>query len=295
LKRFGIIAHLKRPSVERTARVIIEWLKSQGLTYWVFKEFADVIGETKFVKPLNKLYEDIDCVLSLGGDGTMLSSIRNVGHHGIPVFGINVGQLGFLTEILAQDIPTALEKLKNDDFAIEERMVLEAEVLDGERGNYYALNDVVLDHGESTRLIKLDLYQFNLNNEELFVCPYNADGLIISTPTGSTAYNLAAGGPVLHPHLGAIIASPICPHSLTLRPILFDDRSRLEIKVAPENTDVRMTVDGQVRCNLDADTRVCIRKAPHNIKLIRIKDYSFFEILRTKLHWGARPLTQNHD
>ncbi len=295
MKRFGIIAHLKRPNVERTARLIIDWLKSQGLTYWVCKELADVIGETEFVRPKKKLYEDIDCVLSLGGDGTMLSSIRNVGHHGIPVFGINVGQLGFLTEILAQDIPAALEKLKNDNFVIDERMVLEANIIDAECGNYFALNDVVLDHGDSTRLIKLDLYQLDADHEELFVCPYNADGLIISTPTGSTAYNLAAGGPVLHPHLGAIIASPICPHSLTLRPILFDDRSRLKIKVAPENTEVRMTVDGQVRCNLESGTSVCICKAPHNIKLIRIKDYSFFEILRTKLHLGARPLTTDHD
>ncbi|MCP4581966.1 MAG: NAD(+)/NADH kinase [candidate division Zixibacteria bacterium] len=295
MKRFGIIAHPTRPNVERTAKLVIEWLKGEGLTYWVCNELAEIIGETRFIKPISELHEDIDCVLSLGGDGTMLSSVRNVGHHGIPVFGINVGRLGFLTEIMPQDIPSALERLKDDDYTIEERMVLEAEISDTGDKRYYALNDIVLDHGDSTRLIKLDLYQAGSSRDEHFVCPYNADGLIISTPTGSTAYNLAAGGPVMHPHLGAIIASPICPHSLTLRPIVFNDRSKLTIKVASDNIDVRMTVDGQIRYTLEYGTKISICRAPRTIKLIRIKDYSFFEILRTKLHWGARPLTANHD
>jgi len=295
LKRFGIIAHPTRPNIERTAKLVIEWLKSEQLSYCVCSELAEIIGEIKCVKPMSELHEDIDCVLSLGGDGTMLSSIRNVGHHGIPVFGINVGRLGFLTEIMAQDIPLALEKLKDDDFEIEERMVLEAGTSNSGEKRHYALNDIVLDHGDSTRLVKLDLYQVDSNQEEHFVCSYNADGLIISTPTGSTAYNLAAGGPVIHPQLGAIIASPICPHSLTLRPILFDDKSELTIKVASDNIDVRMTVDGQVRYTLEHGARISVRRAPNMIKLIRIKDYSFFEILRTKLHWGARPLTANND
>jgi NAD+ kinase len=244
---------------------------------------------------MSELHEDIDCVISLGGDGTMLSSVRNVGHHGIPVFGINVGRLGFLTEIMAQDIPSALEKIKNDEYDIDKRMVLQASISDKENKSHYALNDIVLDHGDSTRLIKLDLYQVDANREEHFVCPYNADGLIISTPTGSTAYNLATGGPVMHPHLGAIIASPICPHSLTLRPILFDEKSKLKIKVASDDIDVRMTVDGQIRYTLEHGAEITVCRAPHMIKLVRIKDYSFFEILRTKLHWGARPLTADND
>jgi len=286
LKRFGIIAHLRRANVERTTRVITEWLKSYNLKYWICEELADAIDEKENVQPLSKIWEDVDCVLSLGGDGTMLSSVRAVGHHGIPVFGINVGSLGFLTEIMAQDIPDALEKLKNDEFLIENRMVLEAEIVGSDEDKVYALNDVILDQGNSARLIKLDLYR---NGQ--FVCSYNADGLIISTPTGSTAYNLAAGGPVLHPQLGALIASPICPHSLTLRPIIFDDSSELLIKNAYNNVDVRLTSDGQISCHLDPGAEVIVKKAPHAIKLIRIKEYSFFEILRNKLHLGARPLT----
>lgn len=289
MKKFGIIAQIKRPNVKRTAKVIIDWLKSQGLDYWVCEDLTVIIDEDERVKPESRICEDVECILSLGGDGTMLSSVRAAGQHGIPVFGINVGSLGFLTEILAQDIPEALEKLKNDDFLIEQRMVLEAKVADSEKGKFHALNDIVLDNGGVSRLIKLDLYQ-----DDQFVCPYNADGLIISTPTGSTAYNLAAGGPVMHPHLGAIIACPICPHSLTLRPILFDEGSELTVKVATDEIDVRLTVDGQVSCILDSGEEVMVKKAPYQVKLVRLKEYSFFEILRTKLHWGARPLTNGN-
>ena len=286
MKRFGIIAHTKRPNVERTVCTIIDWINKNNLSYWVCEELSGLIGEKKFVKPLSNIWEDVDCVLSLGGDGTMLSSIRAVGHHGIPVFGINAGGLGFLTEVLANEIPQVLEKLKDDDYHIEERLVLEAEILETDKSKFYALNDVVLDQGESARLIKLDLFR-----NKQFVCSYHSDGLIISTPTGSTAYNLAAGGPVLHPPLGALIVSPICPHTLTLRPIIFDDTSELMVKNSTGNFNVRMTVDGQVSCLLNPDSKIIVKKAPHSVKLVRLKDYSFFEILRTKLHWGARPLT----
>jgi NAD+ kinase len=290
MKTFGIIAHLKRPNVERTAQMIIDWLTKQNLEYRVSENLAQALNLSQKALSEAEFFDNLDCILSLGGDGTMLMSIRSSGHRDVPVFGINVGRLGFLTEVLPENLLAALEKLKNDDYEIDERMVLEAAVEGSTDGHYHALNDVVLDHGDSTRLIKLDLYQ-----GEEFVCPYNADGLIVSTPTGSTAYNLAAGGPVMHPHLGAIIASPICPHSLTLRPIIFDDRSRLTIKVASDDIDVRMTVDGQVSCILESGSKVHISKSSHNAKLIRIEPYSFFEILRTKLHWGARPLMASDD
>lgn len=290
MKRFGIIAHTKKPAAEKVARSIIAWLKSRNLHYCLSGNLAELIDDPECQAPPEKLPELADCLLSLGGDGTMLSSARAVGIRGLPVFGINVGSLGFLTEIVPREVAAALEKLTNDDFHIEERMILETTVNSTEKVTYSAMNDVVLDHGDSIRLINLDLY----SNRE-FVCSYNADGLIISTPTGSTAYNLAAGGPVIHPKLGALIATPICPHSLTLRPIIFDDHSELAIKVADDDIEVRLTVDGQVSCILDSEAEISVKKAPYKIKLIRIKDYHFFEILRTKLHWGARPLTIEHD
>lgn len=290
MKNFGIIAHLKRPNVKKTASLIINWLKEHDLEYALYEELADALQDTAHLKPLSTFYQGLDCVISLGGDGTMLLSVRCAGHHGVPVFGINVGSLGFLTEISAQEIEAALEQLRDDKYEIDERLVLEAKIEGSRHGHYLALNDVVFDHGDSTRLIKLDLYQ-----DKQFVCPYNADGLIISTPTGSTAYNLASGGPVMHPHLGAIIASPICPHSLTLRPIIFDEQSKLLVRIASSDIDVRMTVDGQVSCILETGAKVCVCKASHKVKLVRIKSFSFFEILRTKLHLGARPLTSNND
>jgi NAD+ kinase len=290
MKTFGLIAHLKRPNVERTASMLIDWLTKEKLEYRLSENLSQVLNRPDKVLPDAAFFDNLDCILSLGGDGTMLMSIRKLGHYDVPVFGINVGRLGFLTEVLPENLLAALEKLKNDDYEIDERMMLKAEVEGSQDGHYHALNDVVLDHGDNTRLIKLDLYQ-----DAEFVCPYNADGLIVSTPTGSTAYNLAAGGPVMHPHLAAIIASPICPHSLTLRPIIFDDSRQLTIKVASDDIDVRMTVDGQVSCILEPGTKVHISKSAHKARLIRIEPYSFFEILRTKLHWGARPLMANND
>jgi NAD+ kinase len=289
LKRFGIIGHSKRDNVGRVAKVIIDWLSLYDLEYYVSDDVAAVIGTTEHVVPIDDLWQHIDCLLALGGDGTMLAAARSVGCHGIPIFGINVGNLGFLTEITAQDIPMALPKIKDDDFIVEERMVLESIVRSNDENPRYALNDVVLDNGEDSRLVKLYLFL-----DHHFVCSYNADGLIIATPTGSTAYNLAAGGPVLHPQLEALIASPICPHSLTLRPLAFSQNSQVVIKLANDTGNVRMTVDGQVSSILSPGTEIAIKKAPHYVKLIRLKEYDFFEILRNKLHLGARPLSNNN-
>jgi NAD+ kinase len=289
LKKFGITGHSKRTNVGRTARLIIELLKQDNLEYCVCEDVAELIGDSEHLVLRSEMWKQIDCLLALGGDGTMLSAARTVALHGVPIFGINVGNLGFLTEITANEIPDALTKIRNDDYKLEERMVLEAAITNGDNNIYFALNDVVLDNGGDSRLVKLDLYQ-----GEQFVCSYNADGLIIATPTGSTAYNLAAGGPVLYPQLGALIASPICPHSLTLRPIVFDENSLLNIKVADEDIHARLTVDGQISMTLKPGAEVLVKKAAHKVKLIRIKKYAFFEILRTKLHLGARPLSSDN-
>ncbi|NLI15333.1 MAG: NAD(+)/NADH kinase [candidate division Zixibacteria bacterium] len=289
MKRFGIIGHSKKENVGRAARIIIDWLALYNLEYCISEDIATLVGIYEHVVPLYDMHHCIDCLLSLGGDGTMLAAVRAVGHYGIPIFGINAGNLGFLTEIMAQDIPMALGKIKDDDFTIEERMVIESTVIDSGDPPQYALNDVVLDNGEDSRLVGLDLFL-----DRQFVCSYNADGLIIATPTGSTAYNLAAGGPVLQPRLEALIASPICPHSLTLRPLVFGPDSHLTVRLANHSVNVRITVDGQVSSILLPGTEIAIKKAPHYVRLIRLKEYDFFEILRNKLHLGARPLSNNN-
>ncbi len=272
MRRFGIIGHSKKENVGRAARVIIDWLALYNLEYFISEDVGTLVGIYDHVVPLNEMHKHIDCLLSLGGDGTMLAAVRTVGHYGIPIFGINAGNLGFLTEIIAQDIPMALGKIKDDDFIIEERMVIESVVGNGERVPQYALNDVVLDNGEDSRLVGLDLY---LDGQ--FVCSYNADGLIIATPTGSTAYNLAAGGPVLQPKLEALIASPICPHSLTLRPLVFGHNSHLTVRLADNTVNVRMTVDGQVSSILLPGTEIAINNAPLGVKLSGKKLTFFFK------------------
>lgn len=289
LKRFGILAHHRRPGVLPAARTIVEWIEKNGFEYFLCDEIAELMGDRIHRVSRDKMHEKIDCLLSLGGDGTMLASARAVGQYGIPIFGVNVGSLGFLTEATTSDIIGSLEIIKSGKFIIDERMVLKVECEGMCENDLYALNDVVVDNGEDTRLVKLDLF---LNDK--FVCSYNADGLIISTPTGSTAYNLAAGGPVIHPQLDAIIACPICPHSLTIRPILFSKDAHIVVRLAASDIDGRLTIDGQVNLIMPPAADVLISRADYRVKLIRTREYDFFQILRTKLHLGARPLTNEN-
>ncbi len=270
-------------------QLVLQWIAENGLEYVLCEEIAGLIGDPDHQMPRDKMHEKIDCLLSLGGDGTMLAAARAVGQYSIPIFGINVGSLGFLTEATTSEIIGSLEAIKAGRFIIDERMALKIEC-EGLCDSYpFALNDIVVDNGADTRLVKLDLF---LNDK--FVCSYNADGLIISTPTGSTAYNLAAGGPVLHPQLDAIIACPICPHSLTIRPILFSNDAQIVVRLAAPDIDGRLTIDGQVSLTMPPAADVLIRRAPHRVMLIRLHEYDFFNILRTKLHLGARPLTNEN-
>ena len=227
-----------------------------------------------------------DVLISLGGDGTMLASARAVGEHQTPILGINLGGVGFLTEINCDDLTKTLNKLKQGDYFIEKRMVLQSEVDGAGKLDQYALNDVVLDKGEVARLFLMHLYV-----QDEFICSYSADGLIVSTPTGSTAYCLAAGGPIINPRLNAIIVSPICPHTLASRPIVFSENETLKVVVELSSRHAVLTIDGQVAFNLKSGSSVSIRKAEHSVNLIKFRDRSFYDILRTKLHWGARPKT----
>ncbi len=289
MKSFGILGHHKRAGVVPAVQLVLKWIKENGLKYVLCEEIAELIDEKGNQLPREKMHTEIDCLLSLGGDGTMLAAARAVGQYGIPIFGINVGSLGFLTEATTSEIITSLEAIKAGRFIIDERMALRVECEGLCDDHLYALNDIVFDNGADTRLVKLDLF---LNDK--FVCSYNADGLIIATPTGSTAYNLAAGGPVLHPQLDAIIACPICPHSLTIRPILFSNDAQIVVRLAAPDIDGRLTIDGQVNLITPPAADVLIRRASHRVMLIRLHEYDFFNILRTKLHLGARPLTNDN-
>jgi NAD+ kinase len=285
LKRFGIIGHLDRPHIKKITETIIAWSEGNNIDCQICEDLANLVGHGDISFGLDEIWKRSDVIISLGGDGSMLSSARVAGPHDIPVLGINLGSLGFLTEISEEQLYDSLERLKRDDFEIEERMMLEALVLDPDNEPHIALNDVVFDHGYASNLAKLDLY-----SNDHYVCSYDADGIIISTPTGSTAYSLSAGGPIMNPLMDALIVNPISPHTLTLRPIVFPSTDKLTVKAVGKGRKIRVSTDGRILGNLEYEQTSTVRKSNHRLKLVKLNGDSFYEILRKKLHWGARPL-----
>ncbi|MGB2989032.1 MAG: NAD(+)/NADH kinase [Candidatus Zixiibacteriota bacterium] len=286
MKSIGIIANVKKELTKGVVEEIIEWADKNGFDFFICEELTPLVGQEEKSLSRAELGKESDVLISLGGDGTMLASARAVGQRQTPILGINLGGVGFLTEINSNDLCNALNKLKRGDYFIEKRMVLETEVEGIKKLDQYGLNDVVLDKGEVARLFLLHLY---LQDE--FICSYSADGLIVSTPTGSTAYCLAAGGPIINPRMNAIIVSPICPHTLASRSIVFSENETLKVVVELSSRHAVLTIDGQVAFKLKSGSSVLIRKAKHSVNLVKFRDRSFYDILRTKLHWGARPKT----
>lgn len=284
MKSIGIIANVKKELTKGVVEEIIGWSSENKVDVFICEELTPLVGQKEKSLPRSKLWEAGEVLISLGGDGTMLASARAVGEHQTPILGINLGGVGFLTEINSNDLQNTLNKLKNRDYFIEKRMVLETEIEGVKRFDQYALNDVVIDKGEVARLFLLHLYA-----QDEFICSYSADGLIISTPTGSTAYSLAAGGPIINPRMNAMIVSPICPHTLASRPIVFSENETLKVIVELSSREAVLTIDGQVAFGLKSGSSVLVRKAKHSVNLIKFRERSFYEILRRKLHWGARP------
>lgn len=275
---------MKKEMTKGVVNEIIRWANQENVGFFLGEELSPLVGHTEAALPPEELWQESDVLISLGGDGTMLASARAVGEHETPILGINLGGVGFLTEINSNDLGNTLNRLKKGDYFIEKRMVLEAEVEGLKKLGLYALNDIVIDKGEVARLFLLHLYA-----DDEFICSYSADGLIISTPSGSTAYNLAAGGPIINPRMNALIVSPICPHTLASRTILFSEKETLKVTVELDSREAGLTIDGQVAFHLKSGSSVLIRKTGHSVNLIKFRDRSFYEILRTKLHWGARP------
>ncbi|MGB2697774.1 MAG: NAD(+)/NADH kinase [Candidatus Zixiibacteriota bacterium] len=285
MKSIGIIANPKKPDVKETVQGIINWAEKNDVEFYLGQEMVSLVENKEKAFPRDELPRKAEVIISLGGDGTMLASARAVGKRGNPILGINLKSFGFITEIKANHLDKTLTRLLKKDFRIEQRMVLKAQIMDDDEPNLYALNDVVIDKGGVARLIQMHLY----DNEE-FICSYSADGLIVSTPTGSTAYSLASGGPIINPRLNAIIVSPICPHTLASRPIIFLENDRLKVKVeSTGERDAVLTADGQVARPVKSGKSVVVEKAEYSINLIKFSESSFYDILRQKLHWGARP------
>lgn len=238
---------------------------------------------------------DLDLVLTLGGDGTLLRGARAAGPRGVPVLGCNLGRLGFLTHVGREELGTALEAVSRGDHELEERLALEVRVPPGcvpdDEPTFYGVNDAVLHKSGFARLITLRLWA---NEEE--VGHYSADGIIIATATGSTAYSLSAGGPIVVPSMDGLVATPISPHTLAVRPVVFPGSTRLTVELMSGVDELALTVDGQSGCRLSVGDRVDIVRSEHPLRLVRLPGHSFFQVLRRKLRWGdVRPLVDDGD
>jgi NAD+ kinase len=288
----GIIYKHHHEPARIEAKKLKDWFKQKNIK--VFSEEMKTKGsldgscEESMVIP-----KTVDWVVVLGGDGTLLGAARRVGRFGSPILGVNLGGLGFLTGIPFERLYPVIEMMINGRLEVESRVMLETKVLRKRKVvcRFEVLNDVVINKGTLARIIDLGVAIY-----EEFLTTFRADGLIISTPTGSTAYNLSAGGPILYPTMETFILTPICPFTLTNRPIIIPDTSVIQIKIKNESEEaVLLTFDGQVGFDLYYDDKVIIRKSEKKIKLVRPPDHSYFNILRTKLMWGGTTYNKDAD
>jgi NAD+ kinase len=281
--RIGLIANHGKAGAAELVHEIAAACARRGLPLVLEALTAEIIGAQSSATA-GDLVRECDLLLVLGGDGTILQVLHELCGEYRPILGINLGTLGFLTCVSAAAWPEALEAIATGTYFLSERTLLDVAIERlGERiSRYIALNDAVISRGEISRLIKL-----NVAVDGATLSEYNADGLIIATPTGSTAYSLSAGGPVLTPDSGAFVITPICPHVLTMRPVMVSDASRIEIAPSPGQPEVFLTLDGQNSIRILAGDRIVITKAPQRLPLAMLPGMSFFEVLRQKLKWSG--------
>lgn len=289
-RTIALIGKYHSPEVAESLRLLARHLHERGVAVVIEDETAqNVAAPVDDGLWLAASFEDIglraDLAIVVGGDGTMLHAARCLARFGVPLVGVNQGRLGFMTDIASSDMLSCMEDLLAGRFVPEQRLMLDAEIdRDGrEVGSNLVLNDVVVDKGAVGRMIELELY---VNGE--FIYNLRADGLIVTTATGSTAYALSANGPIMHPSLTGIGLVPLCPHALSNRPIVVGDRSEIELRVA-SGIAPRVHFDGQVTVDLQRNDSVRIRPSAHSICVLHPPGYSYFAMLREKLHWSERP------
>jgi NAD+ kinase len=244
----------------------------------------DKISLNKNIKidTFDNCIKDSDLIMSIGGDGTILSTVRKLSNKSIPILGIHIGNLGFLAQSTEQTLIDALKCLINNDYTIEEKLLLKATIKDKNRSNYYAFNDIVIDHGNSGRILKTRVF----NNDD-HINNYEGDGIIICTPTGSTGYSLSSGGPIVHSNLDVITITPISSHSLSARPIVLPSSWNIKVDFPDLFIDASLTIDGQSRIVLSKDNIISISKAEFKAKLIVLPFYNYLNTLKEKLHWSG--------
>ena len=281
LKKIGLVIKSDAKAKKKAAE-LERWLRSRKIE--IVREKTVESGQKNTAGSLSPAPSDLDCIFVLGGDGTFLSAVRWIGDRDIPILGIKFGEVGFLAEIAEENLYTAAEKVLKGDFILRPRMRLSVKVR--RRNETLAretvLNDVVINRGALARLAHIETY---IDNH--WLTTYSADGLIVATPTGSTAYSLAAGGPVIHPAVPGIILTPICPFTLTNRPLIVPESANIKIRLAEGSSDIILTFDGQKGLEIDDRDEIVIQKGPQPIHLITLPDRQYFDILKNKLKWSG--------
>ena len=284
IKTVGIYAKKNHPEAPKLAQDVCDRLQQRGIAF-VLEPWLGQILECATVVPKEAIPQQVDLIIVLGGDGTLISVARQVNGLQVPILGVNLGSLGFLTEITQHELPSMLEAVLAGDYSVTDRMMLDVEVL--RRGKlvekHTLLNDVVINKGSLARIIDMETWV-----DGDYLTTFKADGLIISSPTGSTGYNLAAGGPIIYPGINSLVITPICPHMLTNRPLIVPSTSTVAIDISFADDVVYFTGDGQIGANLEPGDRVEVCQSAARTHLIKSPSRDYYEILRTKLSWGER-------
>ncbi len=285
MKTFGLVVNQEKKGVYELVEQVVCWLEDRGCEVLIDQNVVHLLSLSRDGASENYIVENAQCMIVFGGDGTLLRTARKVAGTGAPIIGINLGHLGFLTEIDVPEVNVCLEKLLYGHYHIEERMMLEALVYrQGEVVKRLAgLNDAVISKGAFARMIHLET---SINDE--YIDTYHADGLIVASPTGSTAYSLSAGGPLVTPELEVMLLTPICPHSLGARPLVIAPDSIIKVVIDSSQGYFMLTMDGQLGFDLQRKDEVIIKQAPWKARLIRLKGRSFFEVLGRKMAEGVR-------
>jgi NAD+ kinase len=285
MKSAAIISKPAKPELSTILPDLLDWFHRRQYKLFLDQETAQYISTADEVMERQSLgTKHTDFALVLGGDGTLLSAARAVAHEGVPILAVNLGSLGFLTEVPLSEMYATLEAVDAGQCPTEQRSIIDctayrdSEVL----AHHYALNDVVVNKSALSRLVDFDLLI-----DGAFVFSYKADGVIIATPTGSTAYSLAAGGPIMMPSVQSFVVTPVCPHALTHRPLVVRDSAQIELRVDTGPEEAFLSIDGQVGMPLQQGDRVLCQRAAHSVRLMRVRR-TFFEVLRNKLKWGQR-------
>jgi NAD+ kinase len=282
-KTVGIISRPRREQLSAVIPPLLQWFEARGIRPLFDKETSSSLDRSNTARTRQELANESDLLLVLGGDGTLLAAARVAAPRGVPILPINMGSLGFLTSFTLEEMFPALEETLAGRSSVSERIMLRVDlhragqIIDGQS----VLNEAVINKGALARMIELEL-----KLDGAFVCRYRADGLIVATPTGSTAYSLSAGGPIVQPGVESLIITPICPHTLTDRPLVVRDTSSVETSLSGDAESVFLTLDGQKGIPMQSGDRVRITRAPERLKLIQPPRKTYFDILRSKLKWG---------